>query len=195
MIYNKFIVCGTNETFEASLAAGDIVDQHIVFIEETGKIWTNGKMYGGADVNELPNATEAIKGLIAVGANITVIDGVISLTSQDVENALGFIPLSASANSTVPEVGSTTTDMAVKALQDWDGDDIRDTKFKVNTIMSIIDGDEDGLTGLSELNVIAVETTEGNVDDANQEYVTKGEFDATIGDINSILDELNGEVV
>lgn len=145
-------------------------------------------------MNELPNATEAIKGLISVGANITVTDGVISLTSQNVEGALGFIPLSASANSTVPEVGSTTTDMAVKALQDWDGDDIRDTKFKVNTIMSIIDGDEEGFIGLSELNVIAVETTENNVDDANQEYVTKGEFDTTIGDINSILDELNGEI-
>lgn len=46
MIYNKFINCQTRAIFDSSLASGEIIDQHIVFIEDVKQIWTNGVFYG-----------------------------------------------------------------------------------------------------------------------------------------------------
>lgn len=49
MIYNKFINCSTRSVFNTNLAAGNITNQHIVFIQDTKEIWTSGVFYSGVD--------------------------------------------------------------------------------------------------------------------------------------------------
>lgn len=50
MIYNKTIVSETLSAFNKKLLGGDIVDDHIVFIQDVRQIWTHGTFYA---VNEL----------------------------------------------------------------------------------------------------------------------------------------------
>ena len=50
MIYNKFINCETKDVFKSRLSSGDIVNQHIVFIQDTKEIWTDGVYYATQEI-------------------------------------------------------------------------------------------------------------------------------------------------
>lgn len=51
MIYNKFINCETKDVFKSRLSSGDIVNQHIVFIQDTKEIWTDGVYYATQEIS------------------------------------------------------------------------------------------------------------------------------------------------
>lgn len=51
MIYNKFINCETKDVFRSRLSSGDIVNQHIVFIQDTKEIWTDGVYYATQEIS------------------------------------------------------------------------------------------------------------------------------------------------
>lgn len=69
MIYNKFIVCQTQAAFDSNLASGEITNQHIVFIQETKKIWHDGVLYGSDDYGDLTESE--LENL----ANLIITDG------------------------------------------------------------------------------------------------------------------------
>ena len=49
--------------------------------------------------NKLPTATSGIKGILSVGSNLTISNGVISLSKQNITNALGYTPPNMTFNS------------------------------------------------------------------------------------------------
>lgn len=53
-INKKLINFKTKTQFDAKLKSGDILTNSIVFIEDTGQIWTHGKLYGGS-INQTAN--------------------------------------------------------------------------------------------------------------------------------------------
>lgn len=69
MIYNKFINCQTLEIFNANLDSGEIIDQHVVFIEDVKQIWTNGTFYGANEFSQ-----EDLTKLTSL-ADVLVMDG------------------------------------------------------------------------------------------------------------------------
>lgn len=62
---NNFIYAQTKALFEAQLLAGNILDEAIVFIEDTKEIWNHGTYFGGADVSKLENSIEGLSDAIA----------------------------------------------------------------------------------------------------------------------------------
>lgn len=52
MIYNKFINCPDLATLNSLLESGDITNQHIVFIQDIGQIWTMGTFYSSSNLDE-----------------------------------------------------------------------------------------------------------------------------------------------
>lgn len=69
MIYNKFINCQSLNTFTASLKSGEIVDQHVVFIEDVKQIWTNGVFYAASEFSQEDLA------MLTKLADVLVMDG------------------------------------------------------------------------------------------------------------------------
>jgi hypothetical protein len=47
---NNFIYAQTKALFEAQLLAGNILDEAIVFIEDTKEIWNHGTYFGSPDL-------------------------------------------------------------------------------------------------------------------------------------------------
>ena len=66
---NNFIYAQTKALFEAQLLAGNILDEAIVFIEDTKEIWNHGTYFGGADVSKLENSIESLSEAIAALQN------------------------------------------------------------------------------------------------------------------------------
>lgn len=69
MIYNKFINCETKDVFKSRLSSGDIVNQHIVFIQDTKEIWTDGVYYaaGELDPSDIEKLTQIVDILVTNG--------------------------------------------------------------------------------------------------------------------------------
>ena len=57
---NNFIYAQTKALFEEHLLAGNILDEAVVFIEDTKEIWNHGTYFGGADVSKLENSIEGL---------------------------------------------------------------------------------------------------------------------------------------
>ena len=57
---NNFIYVQTKALFEEHLLAGNILDEAVVFIEDTKEIWNHGTYFGGADVSKLENSIEGL---------------------------------------------------------------------------------------------------------------------------------------
>ena len=62
---NNFIYAQTKALFEEHLLAGNILDEAVVFIEDTKEIWNHGTYFGGADVSKLENSIEGLSEAIA----------------------------------------------------------------------------------------------------------------------------------
>lgn len=66
---NNFIYAQTKALFEEHLLAGNILDEAVVFIEDTKEIWNHGTYFGGADVSKLESSVEGLSEAIAALQN------------------------------------------------------------------------------------------------------------------------------
>ena len=88
---NNFIYAQTKALFEEHLLAGNILDEAIVFIEDTKEIWNHGTYFGGADVSKLENSIEGRKGgfliLQEINERISYLKNIVSQKEKALENA------------------------------------------------------------------------------------------------------------
>lgn len=61
---NNFIYAQTKALFEAQLLAGNILDEAIVFIEDTKEIWNHGTYFGSTDLSKLENSIDGLSAAI-----------------------------------------------------------------------------------------------------------------------------------
>ena len=69
---NNFIYAKTKTLFEEALNNGEVLDEAIVFIEDTKEIWNHGQYYGSSgNLDEILERLERIEATIAESERVT----------------------------------------------------------------------------------------------------------------------------
>ena len=74
-MWNNYIYSPTRERFEQSLAAGEIGEGAIAFIEDTKEIWTRGQYFAGS--------SDSFGGILVGNDEATAEDGYIFIDEDD----------------------------------------------------------------------------------------------------------------
>ncbi len=206
----NFIFSKTKALFEAQLEAGNVLNEAIVFIEDTKEIWNHGVYFDGNEI-DLSGIEESISQIeqalnnkqnnLISGETIKTIEGQsllgegdISIVDSITESLSGnfltkeeALVLSGSGEETeIPE--TINADTSSIALGDWDGNDIRTTYLKKSDISSalsnyITTSKVDSSMSASSNNPVRNSVVKSYVDNAVSEKVST---DGTITNIRSI---------
>lgn len=93
-------VAGASNTGVVRIGSGIAVDESgIISVSPATNTYVGGVKAGGENVKiasdgtiSVPDATSTTKGVVKIGQNLTVSDGSVSLTQDNVSSAIGFIP-------------------------------------------------------------------------------------------------------
>lgn len=108
-------VAGTSNTGVVRIGSGIAVDEAgIISVSPATNAYVGGVKAGGGNVKiasdgtiSVPDATSTIKGAVKIGQNLTVSDGSVSLTQDNVSSAIGFIPTKITAGTTDLTAGTS----------------------------------------------------------------------------------------
>lgn len=117
-------VAGTSNTGVVRIGSGIAVDEAgIISVSPATNAYVGGVKAGGGNVKiasdgtiSVPDATSTIKGAVKIGQNLTVSDGSVSLTQDNVSSAIGFIPTKITAGTTDLTAGTSPLETGVVYL-------------------------------------------------------------------------------
>lgn len=100
-------VAGTSNTGVVRIGSGIAVDEAgIISVSPAANAYVGGVKAGGDNIKiasdgtiSVPDATSTTKGAVKIGQNLTVSDGSVSLTQDNVNSAIGFIPTKITAGT------------------------------------------------------------------------------------------------
>lgn len=108
-------VAGTSNTGVVRIGSGIAVDEAgIISVSPAANAYVGGVKAGGDNIKiasdgtiSVPDATSTTKGAVKIGQNLTVSDGSVSLTRDNVNSAIGFIPTKITAGRTDLTAGTS----------------------------------------------------------------------------------------
>lgn len=108
-------VAGTSNTGVVRIGSGIAVDEAgIISVSPAANAYVGGVKAGGDNIKiasdgtiSVPDATSTTKGAVKIGQNLTVSDGSVSLTQDNVNSAIGFIPTKITAGTTDLTAGTS----------------------------------------------------------------------------------------
>lgn len=108
-------VAGTSNTGVVRIGSGIAVDEAgIISVSPATNAYVGGVKAGGDNIKiasdgtiSVPDATSTTKGAVKIGQNLTVSDGSVSLTQDNVNSAIGFIPTKITAGTTDLTAGTS----------------------------------------------------------------------------------------
>lgn len=177
LIKTKYIDCASKSVFNtwklptsAADTSGDIYWSAVVYIKDTGEVWTHGKLYGGffsnADNNKVSLTIGGTTKILALGGHVqsyTTLTGSGSIADQAIlstgeankwtlktlgKNAFSnvdYLPADATAVAAEKVVHALAFQYNGKAIHSFDG--------SVARVLNIIQGDNVFITGDSQGNV------------------------------------------
>lgn len=94
VIDKLLIYVKTRASFDTKLAAGEFATTSLIFIEDSGEIWTHGKFYASADA-VAEDLTELKADVLAIlkGEKLSGADAIVITTSSDPETTLPSVSL------------------------------------------------------------------------------------------------------
>lgn len=191
LIKTKYIDCASKSVFNtwklptsAADTSGDIYWSAVVYIKDTGEVWTHGKLYGGffsnADNNKVSLTIGGTTKILALDGHVqsyTTLTGSGSIADQAIlstgeankwtlktlgKNAFSnvdYLPADATAVAAEKVVHALAFQYNGKAIHSFDG--------SVARVLNIIQGDNVFITGDSQGNVtIAADPGDGTVNTA-----------------------------
>lgn len=117
-------VAGASNTGVVRIGSGIAVDEAgIISVSPAANAYVGGVKAGGENVKiasdgtiSVPDATSTTKGAVKIGQNLTVSDGSVSLTQDNVSSAIGFIPTKITAGTTDLTAGTSPLETGVVYL-------------------------------------------------------------------------------
>lgn len=117
-------VAGASNTGVVRIGSGIAVDEAgIISVSPATNAYVGGVKAGGENVKiasdgtiSVPDATSTTKGAVKIGQNLTVSDGSVSLTQDNVSSAIGFIPTKITAGTTDLTAGTSPLETGVVYL-------------------------------------------------------------------------------
>lgn len=117
-------VAGASNTGVVRIGSGIAVDEAgIISVSPAANAYVGGVKAGGNNVKiasdgtiSVPDATSTTKGAVKIGQNLTVSDGSVSLTQDNVSSAIGFIPTKITAGTTDLTAGTSPLETGVVYL-------------------------------------------------------------------------------
>lgn len=117
-------VAGTSNTGVVRIGSGIAVDEAgIISVSPAANAYVGGVKAGGDNIKiasdgtiSVPDATSTTKGAVKIGQNLTVSDGSVSLTQNNVNSAIGFIPTKITAGTTDLTAGTSPLETGVVYL-------------------------------------------------------------------------------
>lgn len=108
-------VADASNTGVVRIGSGIAVDESgIISVSPATNAYVGGVKAGGENVKiasdgtiSVPDATSTTKGAVKIGQNLTVSDGSVSLTQDNVSSAIGFIPTKITAGTTDLTAGTS----------------------------------------------------------------------------------------
>lgn len=111
---NNFIYAQTKDLFLDKLNAGEILDEAIVFIEDTKEIWNHGHYFGGIDPILLDSIQDSISKIQNTTDNLSsILDSVVS-TKLDTEIAATVYTTKDELKTTKTQLSSEIDDLEVR---------------------------------------------------------------------------------
>lgn len=191
LIKTKYIDCASKSVFNtwklptsAADTSGDIYWSAIVYIQDTGEVWTHGKLYGGffsnADSNKVSLTIGGTTKILALDGHVqsyTTLTGSgttadQAILSTGVANKWTLKTLGKNAFSNVDYLPADATAVAAEKVVNamrfqYNGKDIHSFDGSVARLLNIIQGDNVFITGDSQGNVtIAANPGSGTVNAA-----------------------------
>ena len=117
-------VADASNTGVVRIGSGIAVDEAgIISVSPAANAYVGGVKAGGENVKiasdgtiSVPDATSTTKGAVKIGQNLTVSDGSVSLTQDNVSSAIGFIPTKITAGTTDLTAGTSPLETGVVYL-------------------------------------------------------------------------------
>lgn len=117
-------VAGASNTGVVRIGSGIAVDEAgIISVSPAANAYVGGVKAGGDNIKiasdgtiSVPDATSTTKGAVKIGQNLTVSDGSVSLTQDNVNSAIGFIPTKITAGTTDLTAGTSPLETGVVYL-------------------------------------------------------------------------------
>jgi len=117
-------VAGASNTGVVRIGSGIAVDEAgIISVSPATNAYVGGVKAGGDNIKiasdgtiSVPDATSTTKGAVKIGQNLTVSDGSVSLTQDNVNSAIGFIPTKITAGTTDLTAGTSPLETGVVYL-------------------------------------------------------------------------------
>lgn len=117
-------VADASNTGVVRIGSGIAVDEAgIISVSPAANAYVGGVKAGGDNVKiasdgtiSVPDATSTTKGAVKIGQNLTVSDGSVSLTQDNVSSAIGFIPTKITAGTTDLTAGTSPLETGVVYL-------------------------------------------------------------------------------
>lgn len=117
-------VAGTSNTGVVRIGSGIAVDEAgIISVSPAANAYVGGVKAGGDNIKiasdgtiSVPDATSTTKGAVKIGQNLTVSDGSVSLTQDNVNSAIGFIPTKITAGTRDLTAGTSSLKTGVVYL-------------------------------------------------------------------------------
>ena len=117
-------VADASNTGVVRIGSGIAVDEAgIISVSPATNAYVGGVKAGGNNVKiasdgtiSVPDATSTTKGAVKIGQNLTVSDGSVSLTQDNVSSAIGFIPTKITAGTTDLTAGTSPLETGVVYL-------------------------------------------------------------------------------
>lgn len=114
----------TGNTGVVKIGSGIAVDEAgIISVSPAANAYVGGVKAGGDNIKiasdgtiSVPDATSTTKGAVKIGQNLTVSDGSVSLTQDNVSSAIGFIPTKITAGTTDLTAGTSPLETGVVYL-------------------------------------------------------------------------------
>lgn len=177
LIKTKYIDCASKSVFNtwklptsAADTSGDIYWSAVVYIKDTGEVWTHGKLYGGffsnADNNKVSLTIGGITKILALDGHVqsyTTLTGSGSIANQAIlstgeANKWTLKTLGKNAFSNVDYLPADATAVAAKKVVhalafQYNGKAIHSFDGSVARVLNIIQGDNVFITGDSQGNV------------------------------------------
>lgn len=178
LIKTKYIDCASKSVFNtwklptsAADTSGDIYWSAIVYIQDTGEVWTHGKLYGGffsnADSNKVSLTIGGTTKILALDGHVqsyTTLTGSgttadQAILSTGVANKWTLKTLGKNAFSNVDYLPADATAVAAEKVVNamrfqYNGKDMHSFDGSVARLLNIIQGDNVFITGDSQGNVI-----------------------------------------
>ena len=177
LIKTKYIDCASKSVFNtwklptsAADTSGDIYWSAIVYIQDTGEVWTHGKLYGGffsnADSNKVSLTIGGTTKILALDGHVqsyTTLTGSGSIADQAIlstgeANKWTLKTLGKNAFSNVDYLPADATAVAAEKVVNamrfqYNGKDMHSFDGSVARLLNIIQGDNVFITGDSQGNV------------------------------------------